>query len=179
MFRDTGGSAFPELVKPGIKGLMPGIEFQTVWGLVGTNLGSGPVSGDLVSKTGAVDLIGQVLLEGDADLGVVVVGSVAIVSDHGTGVNVLLNGSAERIGDRNGDVAESGNQRAGVYQEVLTVFLKNEPVEELLGSSLLLLGDRVVDEEVLGAAADELLIVTIKVRREQASCPCSRQDQSP
>ena len=89
--------------------------------LVIADFGGSPVSGNFVSKTGAVDLIGQVLLEGDADLGVVVVGSVAIVSDHGTGVNVLLNGSAERIGDRNGDVAESGNQRAGVYQEVLTL----------------------------------------------------------
>ena len=102
-------------------------------GLVGTDLSGGPVSGDLIRKTGAVDLAGQILLEGDAVLGVVIVRRVVVVRGQSIRIGEGLDGSAQRIGDGQGDVGEGGNKSAGVDQELLTGFIEDQPVQEGLG----------------------------------------------
>ena len=89
-----------------------------------------------------------------------VVGQVVVVGDQSIRIRIGLDGLAEGIGDFQGVVGECGDKRAVVDNEGLAFRIICQPVEEILGRLLLLrrgvLGG--VDEEVLGAAADELLV---------------------
>ena len=93
-----------------------------------------------------------------------IVRSVAIVSNHGSGVNIGLDRCAERIGNRQFDIGKCRNECAGVDKEFLAGFIEYEPIQEVLCSLLLLFGNSVVNEEVLGTTADELGVVLIKCR---------------
>ena len=99
-----------------------------------------------------------------------VVGQAVEASGHVARVVVLLDGLAQRIGRLKGVGDERGDHRTGVHDEVLTLRVGHQPVQEVLGPLALLVGHvvRGVDEEVLRTAANQLGVeVVVGVLRDR------------
>lgn len=117
-----------------------------------------PVVRQLLCKACTVDLTGQILLEGSAADGEVVIGQVVIVVHQHTGIGVLFDGSTQGVAHRQFNVGVGRNQCAVIDNERLSGLVVNQPVQEVLGDLTLGIGGVFggVNEEILGAAAKKL-----------------------
>lgn len=125
-----------------------------------SKLGGLPVGLDVLGEGCTILIAGKPLLELGTQHGVMIIRQVVVVVDKLAFVGIGLHGLAQRIGRFDTVVLERGDQSGILGDELLTFLVFGKSVQEVLGGLTLLVGGVVggVDEEVLGAAADKLLI---------------------
>ena len=90
-----------------------------------------------------------------------IIRQIVVVGDQSIRIRKCLDRFSKRIGNFQSDIGISGNQCAVINDKGLSLFIVDQPVQEILGSLTLCICDilRRVDKEVFGSAAYKLLVV--------------------
>ena len=127
-----------------------------------------PVILDFFSKTCTINLIYKVFLHTCTKHGIVIIRIIVIVVNHIAGIYILFYDSTDIICTGNGIALERRYHGTCLRDEGLAFVGGYQPVEEVLGCLLLLLGClvTVINVEELGSAANNLAgVVILKVLR--------------